>query len=201
MATERRTRNQRRLLVGLLGVATGLAVVLGIIALGAAGEESTSGAALSRPATMPTETARSAPSAATTTEGPIAEATTTESSIAEATTTTEAPVAVDTPSVAASGDPAPSLGSTEACRADPACPSSEHRTSDPCGATLIVDQAGYLEGRHDAERGLPYQIDGTPAPSPEDDDDDDATVGPQTAYRGGYVQGWCDGGGVQPASH
>jgi hypothetical protein len=200
MATERTTRNQRRLLVGLLGVATGLAVILGIIALGAGGEEGTSGAGPSRPATMPTETVRSAPSrATTTTEGSIAEPTTTEGSIAEATTTTEAPVAVDTSHVAASGDAAPSVGSTEACRADPACPSSEHRTSDPCGATLIVDQAGYLEGRHDAERGLPYQIDGAPAPSPADDDDDDATVGPQTAHRAGYVQGWCDGGGEQPS--
>jgi hypothetical protein len=200
MATERTTRNQRRLLVGLLGVATGLAVILGIIALGAGGEESTSGAGPSRPATMPTETVRSAPRrATTTTEGSIAEPTTTEASIAEATTTTEAPVAVDTSSVAANRDAAPSVGSTEACRADPACPSSEHRTSDPCGATLIVDQAGYLEGRHDAERGLPYQIDGAPASSPADDDDDDATVGPQTAYRAGYVQGWCDGGGEQPS--
>jgi hypothetical protein len=200
MATERTTRNQRRLLVGLLGVATGLAVILGIIALGAGGEEGTSGAGPSRPATMPTETVGSAPSrATTTTEGSIAEPTTTKRSIAEATTTTEAPVAVDTSSVAASGDAAPSVGSTEACRADPACPSSEHRTSDPCGATLIVDQAGYLEGRHDAERGLPYQIDGAPASSPADDDDDDATVGPQTAYRAGYVQGWCDGGGEQPS--
>ena len=200
MAMERTTRNQRRLLVGVLGVATGLAVILGIIALGAGGEESTSGAGPSRPATMPTETVRSAPRrATTTTEGSIAEPTTTKRSIAEATTTTEAPVAVDTSSVAASGDAAPSVGSTEACRADPACPSSEHRTSDPCGATLIVDQAGYLEGRHDAERGLPYRIDGAPASSPADDDDDDATVGPQTAYRAGYVQGWCDGGGEQPS--
>ena len=102
--------------------------------------------------------------------------------------------------MAASGaDAEPSIGSTEACRADPACPSSEHRTSDLCGATLIVDQGGYLEGRHDAEQRRPYQIDGAPAPSPADDDDDDGTVGPQTRYRAGYVQGWCDGGGEQPA--
>ncbi len=187
MATERTTSNQRRWLVGILGVATGLAVILGILALSAGGEESTSGAARSRPATVPAETVRSAPNRATTTEG----------AIAEATTTTEAPVAVDTPAAAASGDPAPSVGSTEACRADLACPSSEHRTSDPCGAALIVDLDGYLEGRHDAEEGRPYQIDGAPAPSPADDDDDDATVGPQTAYRAGYVQGWCDGGGEQ----
>jgi hypothetical protein len=59
--------------------------------------------------------------------------------------------------------------------------------------------AGYLEGRRDAERGLPYQIDGAPAASPADDDDDDGTVGPQTIYRAGYGQGWCDGGGEPPA--
>src|ERR687892_385952 len=92
-----------------------------------------------------------------------------------------------------------STRATGDCRADPSCPSSEHRTSDPCGATVIVDEAGYLEGRRDAEQGLPYQIDGAPAPGPEDDDDDDATVGPQTRYRAGYVQGWCDGGGEPPA--
>ena len=189
MTTERTTRNQRRLLVGLLGTATGLAVILGILALGAGGEESTSGAARSRPATVATDTVRSAPSRATTTEGPIA----------EATTTTEAPAAVGTPAATASGDPAPSVGSTEGCRADPGCPSSEHRTGDACGAALIVDVDGYLEGRHDAEQGGPYQIDGAPAPTPADDDDDDATLGPETLYRAGYVQGWCDGGGGQPS--
>lgn len=189
MATEQPTRNQRRLLVGLLGVATGLAVILGIIALGAGGEGGTLAAAPSRLATGPTETVRSAPSRATTTEG----------SIADTTTTTEAPVAMDTSGVAASGgEPAPLVGSTEACRADPACPSSEYRTSDPCGAALIVDIDGYLEGRRDAEQGRPYQIDAAPAPTPADDDDDDGTVGPETLYRAGYVQGWCDGGGLQP---
>jgi hypothetical protein len=216
MATERTTRNQRRLLVGLLVMTMSLAAILGIVALHAGGEGQTTKAAAARPATtVSSETVRSAPSRATTTEAPST----------VATATTEAPVAVDTSTVAASGDdpepavgsteacradPAcpssehrtePTVGSTEACRADPACPSSEHRTGDLCGATLIVDQAGYLEGRHDAERGLPYQIDGAPAPSPADEDDDDATVGPQTAYRAGYVQGWCDGGGGQPASH
>jgi hypothetical protein len=193
MATERTTRNQRRLLVGLLVMTMSLAAILGIVALHAGGEGQTTKAAAARPATtVSSETVRSAPSRATTTEAPST----------VATATTEAPVAVDTSTVAASGDdPEPAVGSTEACRADPACPSSEHRTGDLCGATLIVDQAGYLEGRHDAERGLPYQIDGAPAPSPADEDDDDATVGPQTAYRAGYVQGWCDGGGGQPASH
>ena len=196
MATERTTRNQRRLLVGLLVLATSLAAILGIAVLDAGGEGKTTRADATRPAPAPSETVRPATSHTTTTEAPDD----------VATTTTESPVAVDTSSVAADsdsgdavGDPDPTIGSTEACRADPACPSSEHRTGDLCGATLIVDQAGYLEGRHDAEQGLPYRIDGAPAPSPEDDDDDDATVGPQTAYRGGYVQGWCDGGGEQPS--
>ena len=191
MATERTTRNQRRLSVGLLVMTMSLAAILGIVALHAGGEGKTTTAAAARPATVPSETVSSAPSRTTTTEEPIT----------VATTTTAAPVAVDTPTVAPSGDdPEPAIGSTEACRADPACPSSEHRTGDLCGATLIVDQAGYLEGRHDAEQGLPYQIDGAPTPSPADDDDDDATVGPQTAYRAGYVQGWCDGGREQPTS-
>jgi hypothetical protein len=193
MATERTTRNQRRLLVGLLVMTMSLAAILGIVALHAGGDGQTTKAAAARPATtVPSETVRSAPNRATTTEAPST----------VATATTEAPVAVDASTVATSSDdPEPTVGSTEACRADPACPSSEHRTGDLCGATLIVDQAGYLEGRHDAEQGLPYQIDGAPAPSPADDDDDDATVGPQTAYRAGYVQGWCDGGGGQPALH
>jgi hypothetical protein len=195
MATERTTRNQRRLLVGLLVGATSLAAILGIVALDAGGEGKTTGAATARPAPAPRETVRSAPSRATTTEAPDS----------VATTTTESPVAVDTSTVATvGGDPDgesdPAVGSTQACRADPACPSSEHRTGDLCGAALIVDQSGYLEGRRDAEQGLPYGIDGAPAPSPADDDDDDATVGPQTAYRAGYVQGWCDGGGEEPGS-
>lgn len=101
---------------------------------------------------------------------------------------------------AAGGDDEPSVGGTEDCRADPDCPSSEHRTSDPCGATVVADQAGYLEGRRDAENGMPYQIDNAPAPGPADDDDDDGTVGPQTRYRAGYAQGWCDGGGEEPGS-
>jgi hypothetical protein len=191
MATERTTRNQRRLLVGLLVMTMSLAAIFGIVALHDGGQGQTTKAAARPATTAPSETVRSAPTRATTTDAPST----------VATTTTEAPVGVNTSTVAASGhDPEPAVGSTEACRADPACPSSEHRTGDLCGATLIVDQAGYLEGRHDAEQGLPYQIDGAPAPSPADDDDDDATVGPQTAYRAGYVQGWCDGGGEQPAS-
>jgi hypothetical protein len=203
MAMERTTRNQRRLLVGLLVVATSLAAILGIVALNAGGEGKTTTAAAARPATTPSEAVRSTPSRSTTTEASgTGGSVTSEGPSTVATATTEAPVAADTSTVVANGgDPDPAVGSTEACRADPACPSSEHRTGDLCGATLIVDTAGYLEGRHDAEQGVPYGIDGAPAPSPEDDDDDDATVGPQTAYRAGYVQGWCDGGGEQPVSH
>jgi hypothetical protein len=114
------------------------------------------------------------------------------------TTTTGATVAPGTSTVAAGEDTEqPLIATTQECRADPTCPSSEHRTSDPCGAALIVDLDGYLEGRHDAEEGRPYQIDRAPAPTPADDDDDDGTVGPQTLYRAGYVEGWCDGGGEQ----
>ncbi len=223
MATERTTRNQRRLLVGLLVGATSLAAILGIAALDAGGDGKTTTAAAARPATTRSEAVRSAPSRPTTTEASSTGGTaTTEGPGTVATATSEAPVAADTSTVATNGgDPDPAVGSTQACRADPACPSSEHRigdgstqacradpacpssehrTGDLCGAALIVDQSGYLEGRRDAEQGLPYGIDGAPAPSPADDDDDDATVGPQTAYRAGYVQGWCDGGGEQPGS-
>jgi hypothetical protein len=202
MATERTTRNQRRLLVGLLAGATSLAAILGIVALDAGGDGKTTTAAAARPATTPSEAVRSAPSRPRTTEASGTGSTaTTEGPGTVATATTEAPVAAGTSTVATNGgDPDPAVGSTQACRADPACPSSEHRTGDLCGAALIVDQSGYLEGRRDAEQGLPYGIDGAPAPGPADDDDDDATVGPQTAYRAGYVQGWCDGGGEQPGS-
>jgi hypothetical protein len=63
---------------------------------------------------------------------------------------------------------------TEQCRLDPGCPSSEHRTSDPCGAELIADVEAYLDGRRDAEQGRPFHADDG---------------------RAGYAQGWCDGGG------
>jgi hypothetical protein len=105
------------------------------------------------------------------------------------------PIPTDTDAVGGQEDQTPA-GSTEDCRADPVCPSSEHRTSDPCGAAIIVDTGGYLEGRRDAEQGLAYQIDDAPSPEPADNDDDDATVGPETRYRAGYAQGWCDGGGT-----
>ena len=190
MATERTTRNQRRLLVGLLVGATSLAVILGITALNAGGEGNPSRADASPSATASSSTVPSA----TASSGAVASAPRRPS-----TSTTTALVDEDTSTVAASGDAAePSIGTTQECRADPTCPSSEHRTSDPCGAGLIADSGGYLEGRHDAEQGRPYQINGAPAPTPADDDDDDGTVGPQTLYRAGYVQGWCDGGGTQP---
>jgi hypothetical protein len=71
----------------------------------------------------------------------------------------------------------------------PPTPATPDRTGDPCGAAIIVDTGGYLEGRQDAERGLASQIDGAPAPDPADHDDDDGTVGPETRYRAGYAQG------------
>jgi hypothetical protein len=62
---------------------------------------------------------------------------------------------------------------------------------------IIVDTGGYLVGSRDAEQGLSYQVDNAPAPEPADnDDDDDGTVGPETRYRAGYAQRWCDGGGT-----
>jgi hypothetical protein len=91
----------------------------------------------------------------------------------------------------------PSVPPTAVTTTDPAPPAATTTTvaatRDACGADPIVDADGYLEGRHDAEAGRPYQIDDAPAPTAEDDDDDDATVGPQTRYRAGYSQGWCDG--------
>jgi hypothetical protein len=65
---------------------------------------------------------------------------------------------------------------------------------------IIVDTGGYLEGRHDAEQGLAYLVDGAPSPEPADNDDDDGTVGPESRYRAGYAQGWCDGGGTTPGA-
>ncbi len=93
----------------------------------------------------------------------------------------------------------PFTGTTEECRLDPSCPSSEHRTGDLCGAELVIDVEGYLEGSHDAQQGLGHHVDGAPPPDPADEDDDDATVGPQTGYRAGYEQGWCDGQAMAPA--
>jgi hypothetical protein len=172
VASEHTTRNRRRLLVGLVAVASGLALVLGLVVL--TDDDTDVVSVESTPTTDPSSTT---------------EPTRTES------TTTLTSDHVDT----SDGDErTPQAVSTQDCRVDPACPSSEHRTSDPCGATLIVDAAGYDEGRRDAEQGLANQIDHAPAPGPADEDDDDGTVGPETRYRAGYAQGWCDGGGVDP---
>ena len=162
----------------LVAVASGLALVLGLVALT---DDDTEGVSVeSTPTTDPTSTTD--PTRTT-------EPTSTES------TTTPASDDLDT----GDGDDGPPQAvSTQDCRVDQTCPSSEHRTSDPCGATLIVDAAGYDEGRRDAEQGLANQIDHAPAPGPADEDDDDGTVGPETRYRAGYAQGWCDGGGVDP---
>jgi hypothetical protein len=136
-----------------------------------------------------TSRARAATSASTTTTEP------TPTSAATRSTQPSGTDPDDTDAVGGQGDQAQG-GSTQDCRADPDCPSSEHRTSDPCGAAIIVDTGGYLEGRRDAEQGLAYQIDNAPAPEAADNDDDDGTVGPETRYRAGYAQGWCDGGGT-----
>jgi hypothetical protein len=177
VASEHTTRNRRRLLVVLVAVASGLALVLGLVVL--TGDDTEVVSVESTPTTEPTSTT---------------EPTRTESTRTESTTT---PTSDDLDT--GDGDErTPQAVSTQDCRVDPACPSSEHRTSDPCGATLIVDAAGYDEGRRDAEQGLANQIDHAPAPGPADEDDDDGTVGPETRYRAGYAQGWCDGGGVDP---
>src|SRR4051812_27040426 len=101
------------------------------------------------------------------------------------TTATTAPrtTAAPRPTTAAAAPTTTTTASldTRACRADPGCPSSEHRTSDPCGAQVIADTSGYLEGRHDAEDGRPNHVDGGSTP----------------AYEQGYAQGWCDGGGAR----
>ena len=203
MATPHTTRNQRRLLIGLAVAATGLAAIVGISVVSDDGGSDT---VLSRGSNAATESSPPADSTGSdSTTSVTSDSTTTTSVRGDSTTAATEPTTVPTDSTATpdptdSDDGAGALGSTEACRADPTCPSSEHRTGDLCGATLIIDQDGYLEGRHDAEQGLPYQIDGAPAPSAADDDDDDGTIGPQTRYRAGYVQGWCDGGGEQPTS-
>jgi hypothetical protein len=203
MATPHTTRNQRRFLVGLAAAATGLAALFGISVVSDDGGSDTF---VSRGSNAATESSPPADSTGgDSTTSVTGDSTTTTSVRSDPTTAAGEPTTIATDSTATpdptdSDDGAGVLGSTEDCREDPTCPSSEHRTGDPCGATLIIDQDGYLEGRHDAERGLPYQIDGAPAPNAADDDDDDGTIGPQTRYRAGYVQGWCDGGGEQPTS-
>jgi hypothetical protein len=183
MTTEHRTHARRWLLVGLLIIATSVSLVVGLFI--ASGEQE-DGPVVSAGRTRTIES-----SAAVVPAAPASSPPSVDVDIAGE--------AVRGPAATAVGEGQEPLGTTEECRSDPGCPSSEHRTGDPCGAAIIVDTAGYLEGRHDAEGGMPYQIDEAPAPGPSDDDDDDATVGPETLYRAGYVQGWCDGGGV-PAS-
>src|SRR4029453_6081501 len=104
MATERTTRNQRRLLVGLLVVATSLAAILGIVALNAGGEGKTTTAAAARSATTPSEAVRPTPSRPTTTEASgTGGSVMSEGPGTVATATTEAPVAANTSTVAANG--------------------------------------------------------------------------------------------------
>jgi hypothetical protein len=188
MAPAHTTRNQRRLSVGLVAVAAILGLGLGVAAMS---DDESEPASVESAATTerPTETT----TATETTEPTKA----TEAAGTDPTTTSAGAEAVSDSDTVAAQD---IVGTTEACRADPTCPSSEHRTGDLCGATLILDTAGYLEGRQDAEQGLADQVDHAPAPDSADDDDDDGTVGPQTRYRAGYAQGWCDGGGTDPGA-
>jgi hypothetical protein len=181
MTTTHRTRVQHSMLAGLLITATSFALV-GILVSGDDGHDGTAGSA-----------------ATTTTQASAAV------QPADTGSTPPPSVGIDASEEPTGGLAATSTGNgqrrtTADCRADLSCPSSEHRTGDRCEAAIIVDTAGYLEGRHDAEDGLPYRIDQAPAPGPADDDDDDGTVGPATLYRAGYVQGWCDGGGAAPGS-
>jgi hypothetical protein len=187
VTTKRRTHKQRGLLVGLAAVASSAVLALGFAVL--PDDESELVSVESVPTTGSTTTTDSS----TTTEAaPASTATGSTQPSGTETTTTPIPNATD----AVGQEDQTRAGSTEDCRADPDCASSEHRTSDPCGAAIIVDTDGYLEGRRDAEQGLSYQIDNAPAPSPADNDDDDGTVGPETQYRAGYTQGWCDGEGT-----
>jgi hypothetical protein len=180
------TRKQRRLLVALAAVASIGALAVGLVVLRDDGERVSVETAPSSESTTTTPESTTTSEATTTTRPPGTQPATT-------------PISDDTEAVDG-GEDQPPAGSTQACRDDPDCPSSEHRTSDPCGAAIIVDTGGYLEGRRDAEQGLAYQVDGAPAPEPADTDDDDGTVGPETRYRAGYVQGWCDGGGTTPGA-
>ena len=191
MSPARTTRNQRRLSVGLVAVAAILGLGLGVAALS---DDESEPAPVESAATTerPTGTATAAETATATETAKATETAGTDP------TTMSAGADVDADAVSDTGTVQDIGGSTEACRADPSCPSSEHRTGDRCGATLILDTAGYVEGRQDAEQGLAFQVDHAPAPDAADDDDDDGTVGPQTRYRAGYTQGWCDGGGGEP---
>jgi hypothetical protein len=192
METERSTRKQRRLVIGLAAVASSAALALGFVV--ARDEDSDLVSVESMPTTGSTTTTGSpATTGSPTTTGSTPTSAATGWTPPSGTESTTTPIPNDTDAVGQEDQT--QGGSTEDCRADPNCPSSEHRTSDPCGAAIIIDTGGYLEGRRDAEQGLAYQVDNAPAPEPADDDDDDGTVGPETRYRAGYAQGWCDGGG------
>jgi hypothetical protein len=177
--TERSTRKQRRLVVGLAAVGASAALALGFVVLRDDDGEFVS------VESVPT-------TGSTTTTGPTPTSAATGSTQPSGTESRTTPIPNDGDAVGQEDQT--QAGSTEDCRADPDCPSSEHRTSDPCGAAIIIDTSGYLEGSRDAEQGLAYQVDNAPAPEPADNDDDDGTVGPETRYRAGYAQGWCDGG-------
>ena len=207
MTTEHRARGKRWMMVGVPIAATSFALVLSVLV--ASGDEKAETVVPADRTTIIESSAAIEPAATAPTSPPSVGADVPGEDVhGPATTRPTSPPSVGTdvhgrdvhgPAATSIGEGQEPLGSTEDCRADPRCPSSEHRTSDPCGAGIIADTAGYLEGRHDAEGGLPHQIDQAPAPGPADDDDDDATVGPETLYRAGYIQGWCDGGGA-PAS-
>jgi hypothetical protein len=186
METERSTRKQRRLVIGLAAVASSAALALGFVVA----RDDDSELASVEP--VPT-TGSPTPTGSPTTTGSTPAGAATGSTLPSGTESRTTPIPNDTDAVGQ--EDRTQAGSTEECRADPNCPSSEHRTSDPCGAAIIIDTGGYLEGSRDAEQGLAYQIDNAPAPEPADNDDDDGTVGAETRYRAGYAQGWCDGGG------
>src|SRR5918993_786235 len=151
MATPHTTRNQRRFLVGLAVAATGVAGILGISVVSNDGASDT---VLSRGSNAPTKPSPPADSTGSdSTTSVTSDSTTTTSAKGDSTTAATEPTTVPTDSTATpdptdSDDGAGALGSTEACRADRTCPSSEHRTGDLCGVTLIIDRDGYLEGRH-----------------------------------------------------
>src|SRR5262245_50402862 len=116
---------------GALAVGSiGVAVLLG------ACTESDNRASLKRSAHRGTESTTSAPPSVATK--------------ASATPQTTSAQPADRPETSPPAAPDPSTGpesaesfTTEQCRRDPSCPSSEHRTGDACGAQLIADVDGY----------------------------------------------------------
>ena len=186
----------------LLAAATPVLLAVAVVTACDGDTDSRSSAPLDTPTTTPSNTATTQAGTSrsrATTSGSSATSESTGSTQPSDTESRTTPIPEGNDAVAGQEDQT-QADSVQDCRADPDCPSSEHRTSDPCGAAIIVDTGGYLEGRRDAEQGLAYQIDDAPAPAPADNDDDDGTVGPETRYRAGYVQGWCDGGGTTPGA-